>query len=92
MEVAQLAIECTQPTPACYGAVGQSLEADQLLWAELHAGSARQPKIRVAVVLYDVRAGNAPTRVEKTFEGPQAAREGIAALVDGALGAGSASP
>ena len=35
MEVAQLAIECIQPTPACYGAVARSLNADRLMWAEL---------------------------------------------------------
>src|SRR6516164_6087530 len=38
MEVAQLAIECTEPTPTCYTAVGRSLGADEMLWAELDTG------------------------------------------------------
>src|SRR5262249_28420489 len=35
MEVAQLAIECIQPTAVCYRAVGHSLGADRLMWAEI---------------------------------------------------------
>ena len=91
MEVAQLAIECTEPTPACYGAVGNSLGADQLLWAELHPGPARAPTIRIALALFDVRAGTAPKRVEKTFDGVQAARAGVADLVDHAFEGGRGS-
>src|SRR6516162_9454354 len=34
MEMAQLAIECIERTPACYGKVGRSVGADRLLWAE----------------------------------------------------------
>src|SRR5215471_10672151 len=35
MEMAQLAIECIERTPACYGKVGRSVGADRLVWAEL---------------------------------------------------------
>ena len=82
MEVAQLAIECTEPIPSCYTAVGRSLGADQMLWAELGAAGGSSPDIRVALLLYDVRAGAAPRRVEQKFESVQAARAGVAALVD----------
>jgi hypothetical protein len=82
MEVAQLAIECTEPTPTCYTAVGQSLGADEMLWAELSPGSSATQEIRVALLLYDVRAGVAPRRLERTFDGAEAARAGVAALVD----------
>jgi hypothetical protein len=82
MEVAQLAIECTEPTPTCYTAVGRSLGADEMLWAELGAGAGSSRDIRVALLLYDVRAGAAPRRVEQSFETVEAVRAGVAALVD----------
>jgi hypothetical protein len=82
MEVAQLAIECTEPTPACYTAVGRSLGADEMLWVELGAGGRSSPEVHVALLLYDVRAGTAPRRVERTFDGVEAAGAGLAALVD----------
>jgi hypothetical protein len=85
MEVAQLAIECIQPTPACYGAVGRSLGADRLMWAELEPSSDDE-KIRLSVVVFDVHAGTAPRRVAETFAGTAAAREGAAGLVDRATG------
>ena len=82
MEVAQLAIECTEPTPTCYTAVGRSLGADEMLWAELGAGGGPARDVRVALLLYDVRAGAAPRRVEQKFDSVEAARAGVAALVD----------
>jgi hypothetical protein len=82
MEVAQLAIECTEPTPTCYTAVGRSLGADKMLWAELGAGGSPSHDVRVALLLYDVRAGDAPRRVEQKFENVAAARVGVSALVD----------
>ena len=88
MEVAQLAIECTEPTPTCYTAVGRSLGADEMLWAELDTGRGPSHPIRVALVLFDVRAGAAPKRVARTFEGVAAARDGVAALADGFNGGG----
>jgi hypothetical protein len=81
MEVAQLAIECIEPTPACYGAVGRSLGADRLMWAVLEP-AADDEKIRVTVMVFDVQAGTAPRRVGETFAGVQAARAGVAGLVD----------
>jgi hypothetical protein len=83
MEVAQLAIECTEPTPICYAAVGRSLGADEMLWAELSSGADAARSVRVALLLFDVRAGGAPRRVEGTFDGVAAARAGVAALADG---------
>jgi hypothetical protein len=90
MEVAQLAIECIQPTPACYRAVGRSLGADRLMWAELDP-EAPDDKIRITVVLFDVQAGTASRRVG-TFDGVQAASAGAAELVDYAAGGGSRTP
>jgi hypothetical protein len=82
MEVAQLAIECTDATPTCYTAVGRSLGADQILWAEVAAGDRSSHEIRMALLLYDVRAGEAPRRVEQTFASVAAAEAGVSALVD----------
>jgi hypothetical protein len=82
MEVAQLAIECTEPTPSCYTAVGRSLGADEILWAELGAPGDSSHEVRVALLLYDVRGGAAPKRVERTFDSVEAARAGVSALVD----------
>jgi hypothetical protein len=90
MEVAQLAIECIQPTPACYRAVGHSLGADRLLWAEIDP-SAPEDKIRITVVLFDVESGTASRKVG-TFDGVPAARAGVAELVDHAADGGSRRP
>jgi hypothetical protein len=90
MEVAQLAIECIQPTPTCYRAVGHSLGADRLMWAEIDP-SAPEDKIRIIVVLFDVEAGTA-TRKVGTFDGVPAARAGVAELVDHAADGGSRTP
>jgi hypothetical protein len=89
MEVAQLAIECIQPTSDCYRAVGQSLGADRLLWAEIDP-EAPKDKIRITIVLFDVRAGTA-SRQAATFDGEQAAGVGVAELLNHAVKA-SRSP
>jgi hypothetical protein len=91
MEVAQLAIECIAPTPACYGAVGRSLGADRLMWAEVDPAS-EDDKIRLTVLVFDVQAGTAPLRVGETFADPEAARAGAPGLVDRAAAPGSKSP
>jgi hypothetical protein len=85
MEVAQLALECIEPTANCYAAVGRSVGADRLLWAELGPGSESDESLRVAVVLFDVRGSAVLRRVEHTYDGLDAARAGVAALVDHAL-------
>jgi hypothetical protein len=87
MEVAQLAIECIQPTPACYAAVGRSMKADRLMWAEL-IGAASSEKIQITVVMFDVEAGKSSRRVG-TFADVQAARAGVPELVDGAADPGN---
>jgi hypothetical protein len=91
MEVAQLAIECIQPTPACYGAVGRSLGADRLMWAELEP-SGDDEKVRLTVLVFDVQAGTAPRRVAETFAGMQAAQTGAAGLVERAATPERGSP
>ncbi len=91
MEVAQLAIECIDPTPACYGAVGRSLGADRLMWVEVEP-SAADEKVRLTVLVFDVQAGTTPRRVGETFPGAEAASAGAAGLVDRAAQPGSRTP
>lgn len=86
MEVAQLAIECIQPTPECYGAVARSLNADRLMWAQV---APADQKIRITVLLFDAGAGTTAKK-SRTFDGAQAVRAGVASLVEHA--AGSRSP
>src|SRR5262245_37075317 len=87
MEVAQLALECIEPSSQCYAAVGRSVGADRLLWAEIAPAPASEESLRVAVVLFDVRGSAILKRVERTYGGLEAVRAGVASLVDHALDA-----
>ena len=87
MEVAQLAIECIQATPECYAAVARSLNADRVMWAQVVPA---EQKIRVTVLLFDAGAGTTSKRT-RTYDGAQAARAGVAELVEHAAG-GSRTP
>jgi hypothetical protein len=86
MEMAQLAIECIDHTPACYGAVGQSVGADRLLWAEMDRGPRGAITLRVA--LFDVGGGAITQKVSRGFPSAKAARAGVGPLVDATFGAG----
>lgn len=77
LEVVQLSIECVDPTVECYAAVGKSLDANRLLFAQL---SGRRKRINVTVTLFDVDA-KSPKTANKTFASEQAATAGVADLV-----------
>jgi hypothetical protein len=81
LEMAQLAIECIERTPACYSAVGRSLGADRLLWAEVERGPRGALTVRVS--LFDVVGAALVRKVEHAYPNGAAARAGVAALVDG---------
>jgi hypothetical protein len=81
MEVAQLTIECIQPTAACYSAVGRSIDADRLLWLEIARSTPDGKAVRVAVAFYDVQAGAFLRRAERTFASTAEARTGIQPFV-----------
>jgi hypothetical protein len=85
MEMAQLAIECIDHTPSCYSAVGRSVGADRLLWAEVDKGAKGAVTVRVS--LFDVEAASLVRKAEKAYASSHAAKAGVAALVDGAFGA-----
>ena len=92
MEVAQLALECIEATARCYAEVGRSVGADRLLWAELGPAPVSDTGVRVAVVLFDVRGSAVLKRVERTYDGIDAVRAGVAMLVDHALDAPGVKP
>jgi hypothetical protein len=85
MEMAQLAIECIDHTPACYGAVGRSVGADRLLWAELERGG-RGGAVKLRLALFDVARGEMLRQGGRAFPSAKAAKAGSAALVDEVFG------
>ena len=89
MEMAQLAIECIDRTPACYAAVGQAVGADRLLWAELERGA--HGAVTLRVVLFDVGGGAVSLKTAGAFPNAKAARAGVDALVDATFGAAAPS-
>jgi hypothetical protein len=78
LEVVQLSIECLEPTPACYKAVGRSLAANRLLFAQI--SPAPKKAVKVSVTFFDVDAEN-PRTAEKTFPNEKAATAGAPDLV-----------
>ncbi|HET9621758.1 MAG TPA: hypothetical protein VFP84_10345 [Kofleriaceae bacterium] len=86
LEVVQLAIECVEPTGACYEAIGRSLAANQLLFARIDGapgkrGAVRKP-LKVTVTLFDVDARSAARTAEREFATEADATAGAAALVE----------
>jgi len=80
LEVAQLAVECVEPTGACYEAVGRSMSANRLLFARIDGATKR--KLKVTVTLYDVDANALLKTAAKLFATETEAARGAAALVD----------
>jgi hypothetical protein len=76
---AQLLIECNEPTPDCYQAVGKSLSADRLLFTVI----ATQPnkKVKISVTEFDVGARRAWSHAEKVFATDAEASAAMAGLV-----------
>ena len=76
---AQLLIECNEPTPDCYAAVGKSLEADRLLFAAI----AKEPKkkLKISITLFDVAARRNWGHAEKVFATESEAAAGLDSLV-----------
>lgn len=79
LEVVQLSIECVDPSSTCYEAVGRSLTANSLLFAQIATIQRRQ--LKITVTLFDVDAKAARTRAEKVFDSEDEATAGIADLV-----------
>jgi hypothetical protein len=81
LEVAQLSIECVEPSEACYTAVGKSLSANQLLFAQFDAGPEAE-QVRVSVTLFDVDGATTKRTARKVFETEQDAVYGLRDVVE----------
>lgn len=82
LEVVQLSIECVEPTPTCYEAVGKQLAANRLLFAQI--APEKRKKLTVTITLFDVDARE-PKTAQRTFANEKAASAGIADLVAEAI-------
>jgi len=80
LEVVQLSIECVERTPACYEAVGKSLAANELLFAEIDEGPKKQ-SIKVTVTLFDVDAKQRKKAAIKVFASEEDVVWGVADVV-----------
>jgi len=79
LEVVQLSIECVDASASCYQAVGRSLAADRLLFAQI--SGVKHKDVKITVTLFDVVASAPKTTVEKLFPTEQEATAGLAAMV-----------
>ena len=79
LEVVQLSIECVDSNVDCFQAVGRSLSANGLLFAQIAAVKNRQ--LKVTVTFFDVDEKLLKTKAEKVFPTEAAATAGIADLV-----------
>jgi hypothetical protein len=82
LEVVQLSIECVEPTAACYEAVGKSLAANRLLFAQVAPGTAKKKReVRVTITLFDVDGHAAAKTAEKVFASEKDAAAGVDTLI-----------
>ena len=79
MEMAQLAIECIEKTARCYSAVGRSVGADRLLWADLDRRAHGNLTLRVA--LFDVDRGAVVHEAEQSYPSAKAAQADVETLI-----------
>jgi hypothetical protein len=87
LEVVQLSIECVEASTACYGTVGKSLTAQQLLLAHIAAAGTRRhdKSVQVTVTWFDVETGKARNEAQQTFKSEADAMSAISDLVGQAL-------
>ena len=81
LEVVQLSLECVEPTPVCYDAIGRSMSANRLLFARIDGGATKR-ELKVTVMLYDVDAKATARTAEAVFASESEAAAGAGALVD----------
>jgi hypothetical protein len=62
LEVAQLSVECVEPSPSCWAAVGHAMAAGRMLLARIEASHEPDRALRVRLTLFDVD-GARPIRV-----------------------------
>ena len=69
MEVAQLSLECVEPTESCYQSVGRFLQADSILWAKVKGDEGTEEKAgpTVSIRLFDVEAGRLLGEAQQSY-------------------------
>ena len=92
LEVAQLAIECTDPRRSVIARSADRWAPTRCCGGSCAAVPRPRRRSAIALALFDVRAGTPPRRVEKTFEGTEAARAGVGELVSTAFAPAGATP
>lgn len=80
LEVVQLSIECVERSAACYEAVGKSLSANELLFAEIDEGPRKQ-SVKVTVTLFDVDTKQRKKAAIKVFASEEDVVWGVADVV-----------
>lgn len=80
LEVVQLSIECVDASLDCYAAVGKSLAADRLLFAQVAPTGKRKRDVQITVTLFDVDT-HTPHTAQKTFTSEREATAGIDTLI-----------
>lgn len=81
LEMLQLSIECIDATVACYEAVGNTLQANQLLFTEIGPGKKRK-QVKVKVTLFDVDARTLRGNETKVFPSAKAAEQGLGDVIE----------
>jgi hypothetical protein len=81
MDVAQLSLDCSEPTDECYRAVGRHLQANRLMWVRIAGGSRRKKAVTVTLFLFDVDRGAMASTRQRAFPGAEAARTGLEDLL-----------
>lgn len=84
LEVVQLSIECVEPTDTCYEAVGKSLAANRLLFAQIAPAAKpgkRRRDVQVTVTLFDVDTRASSKTAHKIFASEREAAAGLDTLV-----------
>jgi hypothetical protein len=77
MEVAQLSLECVEPSDLCYQSVGRFLGADDILWAKVKrdVGTDGNAGRTVTIRLFDVAAGRLRGSAEERYATPPTAQD-----------------
>jgi hypothetical protein len=86
MEVAQLSLECVEPSNPCYQSVGRFLKADRILWADVKSSNVTDGKAHSTVIirLFDVEAGRPCGEAKQSYAGSPTVRD-VDSLVQKAL-------
>ncbi|HEX7501675.1 MAG TPA: hypothetical protein VF524_15450, partial [Polyangia bacterium] len=69
MEVAQLSLECVEPSDRCYQSVGRFLSADCILWADVKSRNGPDGKAHPTVLirLFNVEAGRFLGQAQQSY-------------------------